>query len=253
MDQWWGARAAVGRAHGGAPRPARIAGVPHLTRRAGRMSRSAPARSHRPGVSVKLGVAARDSGGPSPGVRRSDHVHTAPCRTTYPRTEPVRRPSDNRSGRSAAGVDSHSGVELSLSNSKHATLPGRGRLLRWCGTLLVLTAVAAGGWLWWRWRPTQHLAEAARCLEAGRWAEAAAWLEVPEKAPETREPALLLRARVALAEGKAGGGRLLAPGGPAGWPERGRGGLPERAGPPGGRQHAAGHRLVQDRAGGTSA
>jgi superkiller protein 3 len=39
-------------------------------------------------------------------------------------------------------------------------------------------------------------------LEAGRWAEAAAWLEVPEKAPETREPALLLRARVALAEGR---------------------------------------------------
>ena len=87
-------------------------------------------------------------------------------------------------------------------DSKHSIVPGRGRLLRWCGALLALTAVASGGWLWWRWRPTQHLAEAARCLEAGRWAEAAAWLEVPENVPETREPALLLHARIALAEGR---------------------------------------------------
>ena len=87
-------------------------------------------------------------------------------------------------------------------DSKHSIVSGRGRLLRWCGALLALAVVASGGWLWWRWRPTQHLAEAARCLEAGRWEEASAWLEVPEKTPETREPALLLRARVALAEGR---------------------------------------------------
>ena len=85
---------------------------------------------------------------------------------------------------------------------KGTTLPGRGRLLGWCGTLRALIAVAWGGSLWWRWRPSRHLAEAARCLEAGRWEDAAAWLEVPEKVPETREPALLLHARVALAEGR---------------------------------------------------
>lgn len=85
---------------------------------------------------------------------------------------------------------------------KHPTVPGRGRLLRLCGALLVLTIVAVVGGLWWRWRPTRHLAEATRCLEAGKWVEAASWLELPETVPETREPALLLRARVALAEGR---------------------------------------------------
>jgi len=95
-----------------------------------------------------------------------------------------------------------SGVELGPIDSKHADVPRRGRLLRLCGALLALTVVASVGWLWWRWRPSQHLAEAARCLDAERWAEAAAWLEVPERVPETREAALLLHARLALAEGR---------------------------------------------------
>jgi tetratricopeptide (TPR) repeat protein len=60
----------------------------------------------------------------------------------------------------------------------------------------------AGAGLWWRGRPARHLAEAERLLAAGAPAGAIGWLAVPEAAPATRDRALLLRARAALALGR---------------------------------------------------
>ncbi|MBX6312096.1 MAG: tetratricopeptide repeat protein, partial [Isosphaeraceae bacterium] len=59
--------------------------------------------------------------------------------------------------------------------------------------------VAMGGRSWWRGRPGRHLAEAERLLDAGAPAEAVAWLDLPASRPATRDRALLLRARAALA------------------------------------------------------
>jgi tetratricopeptide (TPR) repeat protein len=68
------------------------------------------------------------------------------------------------------------------------------------GAAAVLALAAAV--VWWRGRPEGHLAEVERRLAAGSWDSAAAWLELPERTPATRDRALLLRARIALAGGR---------------------------------------------------
>ena len=65
-----------------------------------------------------------------------------------------------------------------------------------------LSVVAVVAIAWWRGRPERHLAEAARLLEAGEPAAAFDWLLVPEARPATRDRALLLRARMALARSR---------------------------------------------------
>jgi tetratricopeptide (TPR) repeat protein len=68
--------------------------------------------------------------------------------------------------------------------------------------ILTLAASVAGSLAWWRGRPERHLAEAELRLAAGSWDSAAPWLEVPERVAATRDRALLLRARLALASGR---------------------------------------------------
>jgi tetratricopeptide (TPR) repeat protein len=68
--------------------------------------------------------------------------------------------------------------------------------------LIVLASVGAGGVCWWRCRPERHLGEAERLLADGRSERAAAWLELPERVPATRDRARILRARIALAVGR---------------------------------------------------
>src|SRR5947209_7918629 len=65
-------------------------------------------------------------------------------------------------------------------------------------TLASALLIAWAAW-WWRGRPERHLGEARFRLETGAPGEAASWLDLPEATPATRDRALLLRARVALA------------------------------------------------------
>ena len=69
-------------------------------------------------------------------------------------------------------------------------------------TVFTLVAAWLGAWAWERARPERHLAEAARHLREGRPEEALYWLGLPEAASATRDRALLLRARIALARGR---------------------------------------------------
>src|SRR5262245_66193065 len=88
----------------------------------------------------------------------------------------------------------------------------------------LLLAAVAGLWLahrgWAAGRPERHLAEADRLLAAGEPAEALAWLDLPEETPRTREAALLIRARAALARNRPADAvaplDAIDPGGPLG-------------------------------------
>jgi tetratricopeptide (TPR) repeat protein len=65
-----------------------------------------------------------------------------------------------------------------------------------------ILAMSAGAAAWWHVRPEVHLAESSSRLDVGDWDAAAAWLELPERVPATRDRALILRARIALASGR---------------------------------------------------
>jgi tetratricopeptide (TPR) repeat protein len=70
-----------------------------------------------------------------------------------------------------------------------------------------LIVAALGGLImlagsWWRGRPARHLAAAEHALQRGDPNSALDWLALPERTPETREPAALLRARAALERGR---------------------------------------------------
>jgi tetratricopeptide (TPR) repeat protein len=71
-------------------------------------------------------------------------------------------------------------------------------------SFLALALAAAGATSWWHGRPERHLGEAERRLAEGAWESAAPWLELPERSAATRDRALILRARVALASGRPG-------------------------------------------------
>jgi tetratricopeptide (TPR) repeat protein len=79
-------------------------------------------------------------------------------------------------------------------------------LRRGLGVAIGLALLAASGGLglglWWRGRPERHLAEAEQALDAGIPGAAAPWLDLPEATPATRDRALVLRARAALALGR---------------------------------------------------
>lgn len=64
--------------------------------------------------------------------------------------------------------------------------------------LVVLVLLGA----WWRGRPERWLAEAERMLGEDRPEAASEWLGLPEATARTRDRALVLRARVALARGR---------------------------------------------------
>ncbi|WP_169973805.1 tetratricopeptide repeat protein [Tautonia rosea] len=66
-------------------------------------------------------------------------------------------------------------------------------------TVAVMIVVSA---FWWRGRPARHLDRAERALEAGDPIQAWRWLDVPVEVPETRDRALLLRARAAVERGR---------------------------------------------------
>ena len=68
-------------------------------------------------------------------------------------------------------------------------------------SLLVCAALGTAVW-WWQGRPERHLARAEEAVRDGDRDEALVWLAVPEVAPPTRERALLLRARIAVEQGK---------------------------------------------------
>ena len=76
------------------------------------------------------------------------------------------------------------------------------RWRRAAGALVVLLALAWGGWCWWAGRPERHLEQAEAWLRSGQPALAEAWLELPETTPRTAERAGLLRARIALDRGR---------------------------------------------------
>jgi tetratricopeptide (TPR) repeat protein len=79
----------------------------------------------------------------------------------------------------------------------------RNRRALWFTALtLGLATAGVGSVLLWRGRPEWHLAKAERLLDEGAWEKAVGWLDLPEGVPATRERALLLRARVALAAGQ---------------------------------------------------
>jgi tetratricopeptide (TPR) repeat protein len=73
----------------------------------------------------------------------------------------------------------------------------------WGLAALVLLGLPGLGLLsWWRGRVERHLAEARRLIEAGQADEASPWLDLPETTPSTRDRALLLRAKAAVAKGR---------------------------------------------------
>lgn len=65
---------------------------------------------------------------------------------------------------------------------------------------LAVASLAVGAF--WSGRPERWLAQAERCLVEDRPEEALDWLTLPGATPRTRERALILRARVALARGR---------------------------------------------------
>lgn len=75
----------------------------------------------------------------------------------------------------------------------------RRRLRAWILSSSLATLVAALAFIWWAGRPERHLAEAERCLGLGDFGGVSASLALPEKTARTRDRALLLRARMALA------------------------------------------------------
>jgi tetratricopeptide (TPR) repeat protein len=75
---------------------------------------------------------------------------------------------------------------------------------------LVAATLLGGTYYWWRGRPERHLATAIEALGDGDPEVAAAWLELPEASPLTRDRALILRARLAVERGDiAGAARTL--------------------------------------------
>src|SRR5262245_61833183 len=84
--------------------------------------------------------------------------------------------------------------------------PGSSRSLVSSGwglvALLALGLPSLGLVSWWRGRPARHLAEARRLIESGREDEASRWLDLPETESSTRDRALLLRVRAAVARGR---------------------------------------------------
>jgi Flp pilus assembly protein TadD len=78
----------------------------------------------------------------------------------------------------------------------------RDRVRLWAGLLLAVVVSAVWGAFWWRGRPERHLAAAEAVLDSGDPERAVPWLELPERTPRTRDRALLLRVRSALARGR---------------------------------------------------
>src|SRR5262245_37395550 len=70
------------------------------------------------------------------------------------------------------------------------------------GAALAMALIGLGGWRYWQTWPEQHLAMAGSLLDEGRPGAAEVWLALPEATPRTRDRALLLRARAALARSR---------------------------------------------------
>ena len=68
--------------------------------------------------------------------------------------------------------------------------------------MLGAALLAAGSYFWWSGRPERHLDEAERCLAVGEFESIRPWLALPEATARTRDRALLVRARAALAQGR---------------------------------------------------
>jgi tetratricopeptide (TPR) repeat protein len=78
------------------------------------------------------------------------------------------------------------------------------RFLRHRAWVLSSLATVIAGWscFWWSGRPERQLAEAERCLALDDFGGVLSSLELPEATARTRDRALLLRARAALARGR---------------------------------------------------
>jgi tetratricopeptide (TPR) repeat protein len=72
----------------------------------------------------------------------------------------------------------------------------------WMLSLLLAILVAAGACSWWSGRAERQLAEAEQCLGFGDFQGLASSLALPEATATTRDRALLIRARAALARGR---------------------------------------------------
>jgi tetratricopeptide (TPR) repeat protein len=72
----------------------------------------------------------------------------------------------------------------------------------WIASLLVVILVVAWAYFWWTGRAERRLAEAERCLGSGDFKVLPSWLVLPEVTARTRDRALLIRARAALARGR---------------------------------------------------
>jgi len=72
----------------------------------------------------------------------------------------------------------------------------------WIASVLLMTLFATSAYSWWAGRPERRLAEAERCLAIGDYLEVPSWLVLPEATASTRDRALLIRARTALALGR---------------------------------------------------
>ena len=77
-------------------------------------------------------------------------------------------------------------------------------MVAWWAAATMLVAVGVGV-PWWRARPERHLARAERALGEGDHGTALGWLTLPETVAQTRDRALLLRARVAVEQGNLSG------------------------------------------------
>ncbi len=78
-------------------------------------------------------------------------------------------------------------------------LPGRFFWGSVSGFVVIL--LGSLGW-WWQTNPERHLTEALRLLESSDPEQAELWLRLPENSPQTRDRALIARARVALARNR---------------------------------------------------
>ncbi|WP_435009479.1 tetratricopeptide repeat protein [Tundrisphaera lichenicola] len=72
----------------------------------------------------------------------------------------------------------------------------------WYLSILLAFAVVAVVYVWRAGRAERHLVEAEQLLARGDYAALPDWLALPEATPATRDRALLIRARMALARGK---------------------------------------------------
>jgi tetratricopeptide (TPR) repeat protein len=76
------------------------------------------------------------------------------------------------------------------------------KLSRILPVVMILGLLSSSIVFWWRGRFERHLAEAERLIEAGQATDASKWLDLPETEPSTRDRALLLKARAAMANGR---------------------------------------------------